>query len=292
MKLLDKLAALFKSNRLDIPSRFERIRESITGTMSEFMVVREHSTGRIYGLKILDKEKQEFFDSRFVGLKRPCEGEIACSMKHPNVAEAYEHGLLTTGQQYVLMEMVDGRGLQAMCNDHDPHLEGEQLNLLRQMSEALIYVHERGFIHRDICSRNFIVSRDGKHVKLIDFGLTLPAKPEFMTAGNRTGTPNYMSPEIVRRRPTDQRSDIFAFGVTAYRLCCYEFPWPAQTGTGKDALQHDTVPPTDITKVRPYIDPRLAAAIHACIKVNPKDRPQTMRDFLTMIAGIKEIDTR
>ncbi|EAQ82554.1 serine/threonine-protein kinase [Blastopirellula marina] len=292
MKLLDKLAAFFKSNRLDIPARFERIRESITGTMSEFMVVREHSTGRVYGLKILDKEKQEFFDSRFAGLKRPCEGEIACSMKHPNVAEAYEHGLLVNGQQYVLMEMVEGRGLQAMCNDHDPHLEGEQLNLLRQMAESLAYVHDQGYIHRDICSRNFIVSRDGKTVKLIDFGLSLPAKPEFMTAGNRTGTPNYMSPEIVRRRPTDQRSDIFAFGVTAYRLCGYELPWIAQTGTGKDALQHDTIAPRDIKAFRPYIDPRLAKAIHSCIQVNPKDRPQTMRDFLTLIMGIKEIDTR
>ena len=82
-------------------------------------------------------------------------------------------------------------------------------SLLRQAAEALAAVHRAGYIHRDICPRNFVVDKDCESLKLIDFGLTVPATPPFMQPGNRTGTPNYMAPEVVRRRPTDQRLDIF-----------------------------------------------------------------------------------
>ena len=64
-----------------------------------------------------------------------------------------------------------------------------------------------------------------RSLKLIDFGLTLPAEKEFMLPGNRTGTPNYMAPEVVRRKPTDQRLDIFAYGVSMYELFAFDLPW-------------------------------------------------------------------
>ncbi len=75
-------------------------------------------------------------------------------------------------------------------------------------------------------------------MKLIDFGLTLPATPQFLQPGKRTGNPNYMAPEIVRRKPTDQRVDVFAFGVTAYEICTGELPWLRGT-TGMAAMTHD-----------------------------------------------------
>ncbi len=73
------------------------------------------------------------------------------------------------------------------------------------------------------------MTKDLNSVKLIDFGLTLPAKPEFMQPGNRVGTPNYMSPEIVRRKKTDLRVDVFSFGVSMYELCAFELPFPRET---------------------------------------------------------------
>ena len=74
-----------------------------------------------------------------------------------------------------------------------------------------------------------------------------------MQPGNRTGTPNYMAPELVRRRPTDQRLDVFAFGVTAYEFCTFELPWLRGTD-GMAAMTHDR-PPADIHKHCPQIHP-------------------------------------
>ena len=72
-----------------------------------------------------------------------------------------------------------------------------------------------------------------------------------MLPGNRTGTPLYMAPEIVRRKPTDLRVDIFSLGVTAYQMWTFDFPWPSTDPTGKGALHHDSREPTPITKLGP-----------------------------------------
>jgi serine/threonine-protein kinase len=149
-------------------------------------------------------------------------------------------------------------------------------------------VHAAGFIHRDICPRNFILTNNGEDIKLIDFGLTVPATKEFMQPGNRTGTPNYMAPELVRRRPTDFRLDVFAFGVTAYEICTYELPWMRGT-TGMAAMTHDRVP-TDIRKYRPNINPVLANAIHSCIEPNVERRCPSMEKFLQMIREVRSED--
>ena len=74
-----------------------------------------------------------------------------------------------------------------------------------------------------------------------------------MQPGNRTGTPNYMAPEVVRRRPTSQRLDVFAFGVTAYELCAFELPWPR--GAGLAAMAHGSMEPTEIRKYCPQDRP-------------------------------------
>ena len=291
MSLLKKFTSLFAGQpKLDIASRFQILKEAVSGTMSEFFKVREHSTGRTLGLKILDLEKQQFFDSRFTGLTRPKEGEIAMSLAHPCIVRTLEHGLVTTGQQYVLMEYLEGIGLNTLVIDRDPMLEGKQVLLLRQMADALACVHEAGYIHRDICPRNFIAAPDCRSCKLIDFGLTLPAKPEFMAPGNRTGTPNYMAPEIVRRRPTDQRVDIFSLGVTGYRLLVYQLPWAGTEGTGRDALHHDTLHPTDIFQLRPKLNRELGELIMQCIKRDPRERPETARELLTRLQKIKRVD--
>ncbi len=287
MPLFDQLKSLLAAGgHLNVSKRIVLLHEAITGTMSSFYMARDLRDGRIVGLKILDPKKTAAFESRFKGLDKPTEGEIAVQLKHPNIVDTFEFGLTTEGAQYLVMEYLEGPNMNTALAARDPCLEGRRVHFIREAARAVAAVHEAGFIHRDICPRNFLLTNKRQDIKLIDFGLTVPATHWFMQPGNRTGTPNYMAPELVRRRPTDQRLDVFAFGVTAYEFCTFELPWLRGT-TGMAAMTHDQ-PPTDIHHYRPDIHPQLAKAIHACIEPDVAQRCPSMEDFLRMIRKVSD----
>jgi eukaryotic-like serine/threonine-protein kinase len=283
LSFLDKFKGMFADRRIDVLERFELLREAISGTMSSFYMARDRKTGKTVGLKILDPEKCAAFEARFKVLKKPSEGEIAMKLSHPRIVETLEFGSTKDGKHYLVMEFVEGQGLHAVLKNQNAYLDGKRLNLFRQMTEALEAVHRAGYMHRDICPRNFIVSSDASQLKLIDFGLTLPIQREYMMPGNRTGTPLYMAPEIVRRKPTDLRVDIFALGVTAYQMWTFDFPWPSSDATGTGALQHDSREPTPIVKLCPKMSRTVARTIMQCIEADPNRRPETAEAVLTMI---------
>ena len=292
MSFLEKLQALFKTEKkLDVGAQYELLGEGFLGTMSRFHKARDRQTNQILGLKICDSDKIEFFESRFRGLNKPSEGEIALSLKHPRIVNTFGYGLTTKDQFYILMEFVPGSGLQTLIKHQVSRLEGVRVALIRQMAEALQFVHDTGYIHRDVCPRNFICSEDATSLKLIDFGLSLPDLPAFQQPGNRTGTPNYMSPEIVRRRSTDRRVDIFAFGVSAYQLLTFEHPWPnTDYTTGKGALAHDTEPSVPLLTVRPQLNQVLARAISDCMAPIRENRPDSLEIFLKRIRKVESED--
>jgi serine/threonine-protein kinase len=184
------------------------------------------------------------------------------------------------------MEFLDGPGLNSLVIGRSPLLDGNRLTLARQAAEALEAVHAAGYIHRDICPRNFVCSKDATSLKLIDFGLTVPAEKEFMLPGNRTGTPNYMAPEVVRRKQTDQRLDIFAYGVSIYELFAFDLPW--QRGSdGRAAMAHGMSTPPPLSRFYPKINKTLEAAIHKCMEREADNRFQTIAQFLKAISRIK-----
>lgn len=278
------------SKSVDIEGRFERLRSAISGTMSNFFVAKDRQNdNRVVGVKLCDTDKVEFFESRFKGLNKPSEGEIAIQMQHPNIVKTLEYGTSSKGQLFLVMEYIDGPGLNQLIQERQEEmLAGKRLEMIRQMAEALAYVHRKEFIHRDICPRNYMATKDLGAVKLIDFGLTLPATRPFMAPGNRTGTPLYMSPEIVRRRSTDKRVDIFSFAVTCYHLITFDLPWQISDTSGRAALHHDTSPPRDILEHRPQMDKNLAHAIMSAMHANPDLRTPDIETFLRQIRNVKE----
>ncbi len=283
MGLFDRFKKSSKPKRVDVESRFEVKRSAISGTMSNFFMAQDLERNEIVGLKIADSKKTDAFEMRFRGLEKPTEGEIALIFDHANVVKTYEHGFTTAGDRFIVMEYIDGPGMQTLIREKSPVFKGKKLKLIRQMAQALGEVHKRGFIHRDICPRNYICSPDGEKATLFDFGLTIPDQRLFHQPGNRTGTPLYMAPEIIRRRWTDHRVDIFALGVSAYQLCTLQLPWPVTDTTGQAALAHDTQEPTDILEYEPNLNRTLATAIGRCIRPNADERPQSIDAFLAMI---------
>jgi serine/threonine-protein kinase len=289
MGLLDQFKSMLGSGRVDVRAKYELLRAVDSGTMSKFYKARDKETGKIVGLKILDLKKTAEFEARFKGLNKPSEAEILAKLNHPRIVKVLQHGTTAQGEGFVIMEFVDGQGIDVLISSRAPLLAQRRIPIIRQAAEAVQAVHDGGFIHRDVCPRNFMVDPQGDNLKLIDFGLSVPATPPFMQPGNRTGNPNYMAPELVKRRATDQRLDLFAFGMSAYEICTGQLPWE-RGDTGLVAMKHVEHPPVEIERYRPQIEPTLAKAIMRCVEREPEKRFANLNDFLKAIADVKSAD--
>jgi serine/threonine protein kinase len=268
-----------KSNlpRIDVSRRFELLNRTGQGSMSKVWRARDKSLGRVACLKLLDKEKTAKFEARFPGINKPKEGAICTALRHKNIVQTFEYGLTTQGEYYLVMELIEGMGLNYLVETRSERLEGNRSNYLSQLADALEYVHQQGFLHRDICPRNVMVTREGV-VKLIDFGLTIPDRPEFCKPGNRTGTPNYLAPELIRRVTTDHRVDLFALGVTAYEMFTSTMPWEKAESL-QTLLSHMNSPGRDPREYRPDLDRATAAFLTKAIERDPRDRFQSAAEF-------------
>jgi eukaryotic-like serine/threonine-protein kinase len=289
MGLLGQFKSMLSGGKVDVRARYELLREVTSGTMSKFYKARDRETGQLVGLKILDPKKTADFEARFKGLHKPSEGEILAKLDHPRIVKLLVRGVTAQGEPFLVMEFLEGQGVDVLLKGRGELLDGRRLAVIRQAAEGLRAVHEAGFIHRDVCPRNFMVDRQADHLKLIDFGLTVPATPEFMQPGNRTGNPNYMAPELVKRQPTDVRLDIFAFGVSAYEICTRQLPWE-RGDTGLVAMKHAEHEPVEIERYRPQINPRLAEIITRCIQRQPDKRFASMKLLEKALESVESED--
>src|SRR5262249_15863918 len=162
------------------------------GSMSKVWRARDMKTGMYICLKLLDKIKTQRFEARFPKMNRPSEGAVLSTLRPKNIVKTYEHRITTAREQYIVMELIDGMGLNFLIETSSPGLNGHRIDYLCQIAEALEYLHGMKFLHRDICPRNVMVDKEGV-VKLIDFGLAIPYTPVFCQPGNRTGTPDYLA---------------------------------------------------------------------------------------------------
>ena len=288
------LKALFQSKpkikKIDITRRFELIGRVGQGSMSKVWRARDTASGRIVALKVLDKEKTQKLEARFAGLKdkKPSEGEIALQLKHPNIVRTFEYGYTLEGEQFLVMEFIEGVGLSFLVDSQNQLMRERRLDLMLQLGQAIEHFHEQNWIHRDICPRNVMVSTDNQ-VKLIDFGLVVPNTPEFQKPGNRTGTADYMAPELVKRQSTDQRIDIFSYAVTCFEMYAKQRPWDSSGQSLDKAIQRLNTPPADIRELVPGIDPQIADAIMKGLAQNPRERWPFIGE---MIEQFREADRR
>ncbi len=266
--------------KVDIARRFELLARVGQGSMSKVWRARDAMTGKMIAVKVLDKVKTERFEARFVGLKKPSEGVISMSLQHLNVVKTIEHGMTTTDEPYLVMDFVEGVSLSYLVDVQNEQMQMHCLNYVIQLGEAISYLHHQNWIHRDLCPRNVMVDKDHV-VKLIDFGLVVPNTPDFQKPGNRTGTANYMAPELIKRQRTDQRIDIYSYSVTAYEMYTRRLPWDvAAQETLETVLQHINKPPTPIKQLAPNIHPLVAETIMKGLLPNPDQRWQTIDELL------------
>jgi eukaryotic-like serine/threonine-protein kinase len=283
MTFLAKLKQLFAAKpksamkRVDITKRFDLVNRTGQGSMSKVWKARDMELGRTVCLKILDKVKTAKFEARFPGAKKPPEGEICLSLRHQNIVRTLEYGISFNGEPFLVMELIDGDGLNLLVETRSSRLDGNRVQFLSQLADALEYVHSQGYLHRDICPRNVMVDREGV-VKLIDFGLTIPNMPVFCKPGNRTGTTNYLAPELIRRTTTDRRVDLFALGVTAYEVFTHTLPWE-KAASLQTLLSHMNSPARNPREFNPKLDDATVKFLVKSVARDPADRFQTAAEF-------------
>jgi eukaryotic-like serine/threonine-protein kinase len=285
-----------KGRKVSPMSRWDLRGRTGQGSMSKVFQAYDKDIGRTVCLKLLDKVKTQKFEERFkaVGLKKPSEGEVCVELNHPNCVRTYEHGVIAgTGEPYLVMEWIEGLGLNYLIETKSPQLKGNRIGYLGQLCDAVQYLHAKQFLHRDLCPRNVMVAKeeDGPGVvKLIDFGLTVPFTPQFCAPGNRTGTVDYLAPEVIKRMATDQRVDLFALGVTAYEVFTGHLPWERTPSSEETLRRRLNTPPRHAKEVKPDIDDQLARVLMKSIEKDRTLRYGSAHQFKEALLNLPDQD--
>ena len=273
--------------KVDISNRFDLIARVGQGSMSKVWRATDRMTGRMVAVKVLDRAKTIRLERRFVGMNKPCEGEVAVTLRHPYIVRTFEHGVTVNDEQFLVMQFIEGRSLSYYVDAQNETMQANRLRFIVQWGKALAYLHGQNWIHRDICPRNVIINND-LDARMIDFGLVVPNTEPFQAPGNRTGTTDYMAPELIMRQRTDPRIDIYSYAVSCYEMFANQLPWPIQD-TYDSALQHVNNPPKPLQECVPDIDEELSEIVMKGLKRYPDDRWQTADE---MVAAFRQAAKR
>ena len=157
------------------------------------------------------------------------ERDILASLEHPHIARLYDAGVDRQGRPYLAMEYVDGQTIDVYCNQRALPL-GDRLGLLLQVAAAVAHAHARLVVHRDLKPGNILVTADGQ-VRLLDFGIAKlmdvdrTEESSLTLLSGRALTPEYASPEQIRREPLSTASDVYSLAVVAYELLAGARPY-------------------------------------------------------------------
>jgi eukaryotic-like serine/threonine-protein kinase len=277
--------------KADLAKRWDLRGRTGQGSMSKVYQAYDKELGRTVCLKLLDKDKTAKFEMKFLqmGLKKPAEGAICASLSHPNCVRTFDQGITHEGEPFLVMEWIEGLGLNYLIETKNAQLNGKRIDYLCQLSDAVQYLHDSKYLHRDLCPRNVMVDKEGV-VKLIDFGLTIPYTLDFCKPGNRTGTMDILAPEIIKRARTDHRVDLFALGVTAFEMFTFQLPWE-RTASSEDNLRRRlNTPARKPQDLNPQVDQHLATVLMKAIAREPSERYDTAISFKEALLALPKQD--
>jgi len=214
------------------------------------------------------------------------EARAAGLLTHPNIVVIFDAGE-EDGLFYITMEYVEGRSLQTLIDAHQPFPLPRVLRLMEQVCSALDYAHQHKVVHRDIKPANLMLTSDDI-VKITDFGTAKILQFGTAQTAHVMGTPSYMSPEQVKGKPVDGRSDIFSLGVILYELMTGEKPFPGENITTViyKIINEEPIPPRSLDS---SIHPGLSAVISRALAKDPAARFQSCHELLNALKNFHEL---
>src|SRR5438105_2591218 len=256
------------------------------GGMGEVWRARDTKLGRDVAIKVLpaafsaDAERLRRFEQ---------EAPAAGALKHPNILVIHHIGT-HDGAPYIVSELLEGETLrERMAGAALP--QRKAIDYALQIAHGLAAAHEKGIVHRDLKPENIFITKDGR-VKILDFGLAkltgtgdgtqsqteVPTRRVNTDPGTVMGTIGYMSPEQVRGKPADHRSDIFSFGVILYEILSGRraFRGESTADTISAILRED---PPDLSETNQNVSPALERLVNHCLEKNPEARFHSASDL-------------
>jgi len=268
--------------------RYEIVGELGRGAMGVVYKAVDPVIGRTVAVKTIRLSEEG------TGLSHPelltrfqTEARAAGLLTHPNIVVVFDAGE-EDGLYYITMELVEGKSLQALLDDGHSFPLPRTLRIMDQTCSALQFAHERNVIHRDIKPANLMLTADDT-VKVTDFGTAKILQfGTVQQTAHVMGTPSYMSPEQVKGRAVDGRSDIFSLGVMLYEMVTGEKPFPGQNITTViyKIVNEEPVPPRQIN---PSIHAGISAVVMRALEKEPDQRYQSCREMLEDLRNYRSI---
>lgn len=272
---------------------FHLLRRLGSGGMAEVFLAEQTSLQRYVAVKVMKPSLMAHSGENMLAHFRQ-EAMMAAGLNHPNIVQVYTIGH-EDGLHFIAQEYVQGSDLATLLRERGKLDLNSALHVMRQVAAALKASGKAGIVHRDIKPENILVNKKGE-IKVADFGLAQLGKSpddqsDGQAAGVTMGTPLYMSPEQVRGRELDPRSDIYSFGVTCYQLLCGETPFRGASPV-QIATQHLNASPPPLHEKNPALPRILCRLVHRMMAKRRSLRYQSadevLEDLKTLIAAQKQ----
>src|SRR5499427_503219 len=249
------------------------------GGMGVVYLAEHPEIGRKVAVKVLhpDFARDQQVLTRFLN-----EARAANAIRHPNIIEILDSGVLADRTPYLVMELLEGESLSARIKRVGPMPINEVFDFSYQTASALSAAHAKGIVHRDLKPDNLFIVPDPhdetrERMKVLDFGIAKLQQQSTADSlktrtGTLMGTPIYMSPEQCRgTRTVDHRSDIYSLGVILYEMLVGQPPFVSE-GFGDLVNMHLNVPPQSPRSQRREISEQLDGIVLKMLAKNPEDR--------------------